>query len=102
VSVPSFISSTGLWDKPWGGYDGHPAPADAELADIGRLTEGEAWRKYALAGRLAQSGARHGLNVFLRGTLWDIVADSGTAVAVREGVVHQAGRAGGALLNLWL
>ena len=65
-------------------------------------TEGEAWRKYALAGRLAQSGARHGLNVFLRGSLWDMKADSGTAIAVREGEVREAGRAGGALLNLWL
>jgi predicted amidohydrolase len=102
VVVPSFIDESGLWDKPWGGYSGHPAPADVDSGDIGRLTEGQARRKYSLAGRLAESGARFGLDNYLRGKLWDIVADSGTAIAVREGVVRQAGRAGGALLNLWL
>jgi predicted amidohydrolase len=102
LAVPSFISSTGLWDQPWAGYNGHAVPADVDPADIGRLTEGQAWRKYALTGRIAQSGARHGLNVFLRGTLWDIVADSGTAIAISGSQVREAGRAGGALLNLWL
>jgi carbon-nitrogen hydrolase len=102
VAVPSFIEAPGLWDKPWGGYSGHAAPAGVDLNDVGRLTEGQARRKYSLAGRLAESGARYGLDIYLRGNFWDIVADSGTAVAVRDGQVREAGRAGGALLNLWL
>ena len=102
VAVPSFIDESGLWDKPWCGYSGHPAPADVDTGDFGRLTEGQARRKYSLAGRLAESGARLGLDNYLRGTLWDIVADSGTAVAVRDGETREAGRAGAALLNLWL
>ncbi len=102
VAVPSFISEAGQWDSPWGGYSGQAAPADVDLADIGRLTEGEARHKYSLAGRLAESGARRGLSVFLRGKLWDMVADSGAGEAVRDSEVVSAGRAGGALLNLWL
>jgi hypothetical protein len=102
VAVPSFIDESGLWDKPWGGYSGHPAPADVDPGDIGRLTEGQARRKYSLAGRLVESDARFGLDNYLRGRLWDIVADGGTAVAVRDGEMREAGRAGGALLNVWL
>jgi hypothetical protein len=102
VAVPSFIESAGLWDSPWKGYSGNPPPPGVDLGDIGRLTEGQARRKYSLAGRLAESGARRGLDIYLRGTLWDMQADSGTAVGLRDGEVREAGRAGGALLNLWL
>ena len=70
--------------------------------DIGRLTEGQAWRKYALAGRMGASGAKQGINVFLRGVLWDMTADSGQALAVSESGVTQSSGAGAALLNLWL
>ena len=102
VVVPSYISVNGLWDKPWGGYDGAPAPADVDPGDVGRLTEGQAWRKYALAGRLQQAGAAAGLNVFLRGALWDAGADSGNALAIRGDQVTEAASKGAALLNLWL
>ncbi len=102
LAVPSFISSAGLWDKPWGGYDGAAPPADVDLGDVGRLTEGQAWRKYALAGRLASAGATHGINVFLRGSLWDIAADSGQALAMGDGRVTESTGRGAAILNLWL
>jgi predicted amidohydrolase len=102
VAVPSYISETGLWDSPWRGYSGQDAPADVDLADIGRLTEGEARHKYSLAGRLEESGARRGLSVFLRGKLWETDVDSGAGEGVRDGEKVSAGRAGGALLNLWL
>ncbi|MEP7356680.1 MAG: nitrilase-related carbon-nitrogen hydrolase, partial [Anaerolineales bacterium] len=101
LAVPSFVSEAGSWHKPWGGYNGAPAPADIDPGDVGRLTEGQAWRKYALAGRLAESGARHGINVFLRGELWDLGADNGASLAIRTGEIIQAGT-GPTLLNLWL
>jgi predicted amidohydrolase len=102
IAVPSSITTQGLWDKPWRGYDGAVAPADADPGDVGRLTEGQAWRKYALAGRIGSAGATHGINVFLRGVLWDINADSGQALAVSEGQITESSGVGAAILNLWL
>jgi len=65
------------------------------------LTEGQAWRKHALARRIARSGARHGINVFLRGALWDLGSD-GLSLMVSDGVATETGADGAALLNLWL
>jgi len=102
LAVPAFVSKPGAWDKLWGGYDGHPAPADVDWADVGALSEGQAWRKYALAGRLPESGARAGLVTYLRGQFWDLTADGGVSLAVAGDQVVEASGAGGALLNLWL
>jgi predicted amidohydrolase len=102
IAVPSSITTAGLWDKPWVGYDGAPMPADVDRADIGRLTEGQAWRKYALAARIGSSGAAHGINVFLHSALWDISGDCGQALAVSDGQVVQSSGAGAAILNQWL
>jgi len=102
IAVPSSITTPGLWNQPWRGYDGAPMPADVDPGDVGRLTEGQASRKYALAGRLASSGARHGVNVFLHSTLWDISGDCGQALAVSGGGVTQSSGTGAAIINLWL
>ncbi len=77
VAVPSFLQPDGVWNAPWKGYVTR-RPADVDPADAGRLTEGEAWRKYGLAGRLARSGARAGINVFLKGDLWGLGSDGRT------------------------
>jgi predicted amidohydrolase len=102
IAVPSSITTLGLWDRPWAGYDGAAAPADVDPGDIGRLTEGQAWRKYALAGRIDSSGAMHGINVFLHSALWDRSGDSGQALAVSHSQVTQSSGGGAAILNLWL
>jgi hypothetical protein len=101
LAVPSLLSN-GIWNQPWGGYNGAPLPDDVNRADVGRLTEGEAWRKYALAGRIAQSGARAGINVFLHGVLWDVGDDSGVSLAISGDTIAETNRPGAALLNLWL
>jgi hypothetical protein len=75
VLVPSFCAGTGAMAAPWGGYDGAPTPADVDRADLGQLTEAQAWEKYALPGRLSASGAQVGANVFLRGQLWGLGSD---------------------------
>lgn len=75
VLVNSYCAIDGAMDVPWGGYNGGPAPADVDFNDIGVLTEKEAWLKYALPGRLIESGAEVGANVFLRGRLWDLGTD---------------------------
>jgi predicted amidohydrolase len=102
IAVPSSITTPGLWDRPWAGYNGAPMPADVDPGDVGRLTEGQAWRKYALAGRMRSSGAAHGINVFLHSMLWDISGDCGQALAVSDGNVTQSSGRGAAILNLWL
>jgi predicted amidohydrolase len=101
LAVPSLINHAGAWEQGWGGYSGWPDAADVDPADIQRISEGQAWGKYALAGRLASSGARAGVNVFLQGELWDLRTD-GRSVIVRESEINEipAGRAG--LLNLWI
>jgi len=102
LAVPSFISSDDAWEQPWGGYNGAPAPADVDPADLGRLSEGQAWRKYALARRIGLSGAARGINVFLHGKLWDLGSNSGASLMVDGGEVREAQGRGAALLNLWL
>jgi len=102
IAVPSYLSIHDVWDRPWRGYDGAPAPDDVDPRDVGALTEGQAWRKYSLAGRIAHAEARCGLNVFLRGALWDLAADSGCATIVSGQTVIEGRGGGAALLNLWL
>jgi predicted amidohydrolase len=102
LAVPSYSSGNAVWAKPWGGYNGAPAPADVDPADIGRISEGEAWLRHAMPRRAAQAGIEAGLNVFLRGDLWDLGSDGAT--------IHVMGPASGAgpieeravLTTLWL
>jgi len=77
VLVPSFCAGNGTMNVLWQGYNGRKMPGDVDKRDIGRLTEQQAWEKYALPGRLAHSGARLGINVFLSGQLWDLGSDGG-------------------------
>ncbi len=102
VAVPSYIATAGAWDRPWRGYDGAPAPNDVDPADVGRLTEAQAWKKYALAGRMAGSGARAATNVFLSGALWDLGAEGGSLMVTADGTAVQAESGGPALINLGL
>ncbi len=102
IAVPSYLSPTGVWRQPWRGYSGASAPDDVCREDTGQLTEGEAWLKYALAGRAPAAGFRHGINVFLRGALWDLGAD-GHTILIRDGQVIEAAHVDGAVLvNSWL
>jgi predicted amidohydrolase len=102
IAVPSFVMGSNSWDRPWQGYDGAPTPEDVDPTDVRTLTEGQAWRKYALAGRMARSGARYAVNVFLRGGPWDLGGDSGVATGIRGEDLVEAGRDGAALVNVWL
>jgi predicted amidohydrolase len=102
LAVPSFLSGIDAWERPWGGYDGSPAPPDVDKADAGRLTEGQAWRKYALGGRMHLAGTRCGINVFLHGALWDLGGNSGQSVMIAGEQARETTSKRAALLNLWL
>lgn len=84
VLVNSFCSKPGAMRKFWNGYDGAPAPADVDLSVVGQITEEEAWIRYALPDRLKDSDANTGVNVFLRGELWDLGTD-GQPFLIRNG-----------------
>jgi hypothetical protein len=75
VLVSSYCSGNGTMEAKWQGYNGAEMPEDVDAKDIGSLTEFQAWQKYALPGRLASSGAKLGVNVFLSGQLWDLGSD---------------------------
>lgn len=78
LAVPSFCSVNFGWQIPWSGYSGWPTPAQAK-ADIRILTEGQAWLKYAMGGKAFTIGNIHaGMNVFLKGQLWDFGFDGRT------------------------
>ena len=104
LAVPSFGGiTTTTWNDPWNGYNGWETPDDVDNADPHTLTEGQAWIKYALSGRIRSSGAKYGVNVFLRGKLWDHNAGGWPATLVRDGEVfveEQTDKA--AILNLWI
>lgn len=102
IAVPSYLYPTNAWKRPWPGYQGAAVPRDVDRADVRRISEGQAWSKYALPGRMEAAGAKAGLNVFLRGRLWDLGAD-GQSVALLRGSRYACSRAdGAALLNVWL
>lgn len=101
VVIPSYSMGEGAWDRTWAGYSGAPTPTEAK-ADIGRITQGQAWAKYAMAGRAtAEGGLKKGINVFLRGNLWDLGTD-GTTVVLNDSATVTKKVSGGTLVNLWL
>jgi len=102
IAVPSFLYPEGGWEEKWRGYSGARPPDDVGSGDVQGMKEGEAWTKYALPGRISESGARAGINVFLRGDLWDLGSD-GQAIAVTGGRTCRCPRVdGAAIINLWL
>ncbi|MEI1277055.1 carbon-nitrogen hydrolase family protein [Leptospira venezuelensis] len=106
IAVPSYINrgETSVWDQAWAGYNGEKNPADVDPKDIGRITEGQAWKKYALETRAARSGFKNGINVFLQGKLWNLESD-GKASILRNGkpeTVPVSEHNKNRIYNLWL
>ncbi len=103
IAIPSNGGDPVVWDQPWGGYSGWPAPSDVDMTDVKRLTEGDAWRKYALAGRIGMTKARYGSNIFIRGQLLDMAGGGGRTTIVKNGeVLRDKTVTGASLVNLWL
>jgi predicted amidohydrolase len=99
IAVPSFGHTDP--DEMWSGYSGFPNPADVRGPDVKHIRVGEAWRKYALPARMDSSGARVGVNVFLRGRLWDQTA-KGIAFSVRGGKTEAyPSPEWGSIINVW-
>ena len=102
VAVPSYLEPDGVWHGPWRGYTGAPPPQDVNPGDAKTITEGEAWRRYALAGRMPGHSMTHGINVFLRGKLWDLGSDGHTMIVTEGSLIEAQHIDGAAIVNLWL
>lgn len=101
LAVPSFLETSGVWQAPWPGYNGAPAPADVELRDVGAISERQAWLRYGMAGRIGAAGIPYGLNVFLRGSILDLGSD-GATLLYRRGELAEAPGDSPALASVWL
>lgn len=102
VEIIAVPNNQGEWLKPWSGYSTTFVPQDVDLKDVGRLTEREAWLKYALPGRITSSGANVGMHVFFHGQLWDQVSE-GQSILVKEDSIFEASDVvKAALTNLWI
>lgn len=75
ILVNSYAAGDNAMAAPWKGYDGSAMPDDVNKNDIGTIKEVDAWKKYALPGRIQSTQAKVGVNVFLRGKLWDLGSD---------------------------
>jgi hypothetical protein len=100
LAVPSAVLPGEHWNQLWQGYSGYPEPGDVAVADIGGLTETQAWDQYALEGRFASSGARVGMNIFLYGDLWDLSPCGGRWKMIMGNSVLKSSQDGAALINL--
>lgn len=80
--VPSYLMGDSCWGVPWRGYSGWTAPQDVRDTN---LTEGQAWKTYAMGGRLPnwQKDAI-GLNVFLLGHFWNLGADGRAIIVIGD------------------
>ncbi|HMQ07386.1 MAG TPA: hypothetical protein PKC30_08805 [Saprospiraceae bacterium] len=86
VLVPSFAPGRGIMEKPWSGYNGHVAPEDVMESDVGYLTEEEAWDKYALEGRLLEPDTQKGMNIFMKGKIWNMVGEGSSKLIAHHGI----------------
>ncbi len=102
VQIIAVPNNQGGWHQPWPGYAAGDVPDNVKQQDIGTLTEREAWLKYALPGRIEQSGASAGMHVFFHGRLWDQVSE-GQTIMVNEATLIVAPEVEkAALVNLFL
>ncbi len=108
IAVPAFVAGNGSWSQPWHGDKREGVPEQLNLSPQ-PLTEGEAWRRLALA---PISSAKAGISVFMRGQFWD-QGSAGHSFASRGGqsIVEQSISAapkgakpghGARLINVWL
>lgn len=91
VLVNSYCAGINTMAANWKGYDGIRMPDDVDTTDVQKLKERDAWIKYALPGRIKNTNAAIGVNVFLRGELWDLGTD-GQPFFIRNGELLDVGK----------
>ena len=102
IAVPSYTQQENAMQKPWEGYSGFPTPTDVDSSDRGKITLRDAWLKYTLPSRIKSTSASYGMNVTLRGKLWDLGTD-GEFIAVSKDSIY-SGKPGqkASLVNMYI
>lgn len=101
MAVPAFLQPSKVWESPWHGYT-TGWPDDADKADALRITERQAWMRYALGGRLSSAGAVRGATAFLRGNLWDLGSDGANILVTADGAWVDGHTSGASISTLAL
>lgn len=82
IAVPSF--SSGPWENKWEGYSGEIAD-DVKNFDVNasNLTLHEAWRKFAIPGRIPSLGVKeiYAVNTFYRGNILGMKAEGSNIIS---------------------
>jgi predicted amidohydrolase len=100
ILVGSYCSTEGAMQSPWKGYDGGQQPVDVDGDDINKISEQEAWIKYALPGRIKSTGAKAGITIFLRGDLWDLGSDGYPLIVLDGSLVDVKKTERGGIYNI--
>jgi len=74
-AVPAMVSPETAWSDPWNGYQpASTTPADIPAGLVGNLTEGEAWERFGLNGRLKDIRHQGGVVSQFKGSMLDLKA----------------------------
>lgn len=100
ILVNSYAAGDNAMAASWKGYDGSAMPDDVNKNDIGTIKEVDAWKKYALPGRIQSTQAKVGVNVFLRGKLWDLGSDGQPFFSVNGELLNTSTSDRGGIYNI--
>jgi hypothetical protein len=102
IIVPSFTQHENAMNQLWSGYSGFPMPVDIDSSDRGKITLREAWIKYTLPKRIKTTSARYGINVTLRGKLWDLGSDGEFIAVSKDSVFTGYPGKGASMVNMYI
>ncbi len=102
IAVPALVIGKTAWYEPWHA----PRHSAIEIANE-NPSEGDAWHRLTLTGRLPQNTAQAGISVFMRGQFWNqgvygqsFASRGGQTIA--EQPPENSATDGARLINLWL
>jgi predicted amidohydrolase len=103
IAIPSLADTDSVWRSAWQGYNGFAAPADVDMSDYRRISEGEAWAKYSMGKRAPEAGIHQGINVFFTGDIWDMHPEGRILTLQNDSLsVSSPAIKKGSITNLWL
>jgi hypothetical protein len=102
IAVPSFTQHDKAMHELWTGYSGFPMPTDVDSTDRGKITLRDAWLKYTLPSRIKTTSAGYGINVTLRGKLWDLGSDGEFIAVSKDSVFTGLPGKGASMVNMYL
>jgi Carbon-nitrogen hydrolase len=102
IAVPSFTQHDHAMQELWSGYSGFPMPADVDSSDRGKISLRDAWLKYTLPKRIKTTSAGYGINVTLRGKLWDLGSDGEFIAVSKDSVFTGNPGKGASMVNMYI